>query len=190
MMRAIQHCDQSLSRVKTAYNGQWRKERKTSKENRSWRRREGHPHMAQGGRLECSKKGMHTGCGDGCLIQYVRAQRKEVKKSSAEAAWFSVLEPLQNEQGIHTVWRVCHKELEPHFLIVSTDRDWEQHQPNNNKHTSSQTLASKHCLTIKETMAPWWNGLLQGWGTESINESRISCWVRNKGSGQNRTCQN
>ena len=73
MMRAIQHCDQSLSRVKTAYNGQWRKERKTSKENRSWRRREGHPHMAQGGRLSAARRACILGVGMG--------------------AWYSMSEP-------------------------------------------------------------------------------------------------
>lgn len=73
MMRAIQHCDQSLSRVKTAYNGQWRKERKTSKENRSSRRREGHPHMAQGGRLSAARRACILGVGMG--------------------AWYSMSEP-------------------------------------------------------------------------------------------------
>ena len=46
---------------------------------------------------------MHTGRGDGRLIQCVRVQRKEVNESSGEAAWVSVLELIQNEQGTHTV---------------------------------------------------------------------------------------
>lgn len=65
--------------MKTAYNGQWRRERKTSKENQRSRRTEGHPHRGQGGRLSTARRACILGCRDGCLIQYVRVQRKEVK---------------------------------------------------------------------------------------------------------------
>lgn len=57
--------------------------------------------MAQGGRLSAARRACILGVGVG--PQCVRVQRKEVKESSGEAAWFSVLELIQNEQGTHTV---------------------------------------------------------------------------------------
>lgn len=65
MMRATQPCDQSLSRVKAAYNGQWRRERKTRKENQRSRRTEGHPHRGQAGRLRTARRACILGVGMG-----------------------------------------------------------------------------------------------------------------------------